>query len=158
MLDFDDGTPSEKAEETKRKWFTDVGRQFGNCGFIAYVDDKPVGFVQYAPAKFFPSVSKYKCLSPSGDAVFLACLYISDREMRKRGIGKQIFEKVSSDLRNRGYKAIEAYARTTDTASNDIPDWYCGPLEFFLKIGFTVKRKNGQIALVRKKIEEAWKQ
>jgi len=153
-MDFDDHTPREKAEETKRKWFVEVGERFGNCGFIAYVGDKPVGFAQYAPAGFFPSTSKYGSLILSGDAVFLACLYIPERELRGRGIGKQLFEKVASDLRNRGYKAVEAFARTSDSPSDNIPDWYTGPLEFFLRIGFRIKKKNGQIALVRKELEQ----
>jgi GNAT superfamily N-acetyltransferase len=153
QLDFDDHTPNEKAEETKRKWFTDVGRKFGNCGFVAYVDDKPIGFAQYARAEFFPSISKYGSLAPSKDAVFLACLYIPNRELRGKGIGKQMFEKVISDLKSRGYRAVEAFARTADAPSNNIPDWYTGPLEFFLKIGFGVKKKNGRIALVRKELE-----
>jgi GNAT superfamily N-acetyltransferase len=152
-LDFNDHTPKERAEEIKRKWFTEVGRKFGNCGLIAYVDNKPVGFAQYAPAEFFPSISKYDSLIPSRDAVFLACLYIPNRELRGKGIGKQMFEKVTSDLKSRGYKTVEAFARTSDTSSNNIPDWYTGPLEFFLKFGFKVKRKNGQIALVRKELE-----
>jgi len=152
LPDFDDHTPEEKAEKTKRKWFADVRSKFGNCGFIAYVEDKPVGFAQYAPAEFFPSISKYGNLIPSKDAVFLTCLYIPNRELRAKGIGKQMFEKVTSDLRSRGYRAVEAFARTSDTPSDNIPDWYTGPLEFFLKMGFSVKKKNGQIALVRREL------
>jgi GNAT superfamily N-acetyltransferase len=152
QLNFDDYTPREKAEETKRKWFTDVRRKFGNCGFIAYVDDKPVGFAQYAPAEFFPSISKYGDLIPSKDAVFLACLYIPNRELRGKGIGKQMLEKVTSELQSRGYRVVEAFARTADTPSENIPDWYTGPLEFFVKMGFIVKKRNGQIALVRKEL------
>jgi GNAT superfamily N-acetyltransferase len=153
QLNFDDDTPKEKAEETKRKWFTHVRRKFGNCGFIGYVDNKPVGFAQYAPPEFFPSISKYGNLIPSRDAVFLVCLYVPNRELRGKGIGTQMFEEVTSDLRSRSYGAVEAFARTSDTSSDSIPDWYTGPLEFFLKIGFRVEKKNGQIALVRKELE-----
>jgi hypothetical protein len=152
MPDFDDKTPNEDAEETKRKWFTDVGRQFGNCGLVAYVDGNPVGFAQYAPVKYFPSVSKYGELIPSRDAIFLACLYIPNRELGRKGIGAQIFERVASDLRSRGYKAVEAYARTVDGPSDNIPDWHTGPLDFFVRMGFKVMKPNGQIAFVRKEL------
>jgi GNAT superfamily N-acetyltransferase len=151
-VDFDDKTPKESAEETKRKWFTEVARRFGKCGFIAYLDGNPVGFAKYGPVEYFPSISKYDHLIPSGDAIFLACLYIPKREMRRRGIGTQMFQKVSSDLGSRGYKAVEAFARTVDAPSDDIPDWYTGPLEFFLKMGFKVLSQHGQIALVRKEL------
>jgi GNAT superfamily N-acetyltransferase len=153
QLGFDDYTPREKAEETKRKWFTDVRKKFGNCGLIAYVDDKPVGFAEYARAEFFPSTAKYGSLVPSRDTVFLACLYIPKRELRGKGIGKQILEEVTYDLKSRGYRAVEALARTSDIPSDNIPDWYTGPLGFFLRMGFRVKKKNGQIALVRKELE-----
>jgi GNAT superfamily N-acetyltransferase len=151
-VNFDDKTPKEDAEETEWKWFTDVVRRFGNCGFIAYLGGKPMGFAQYAPVEYFPSVSKYNNLVPSRDAIFLACLYIPNRELRRKGTGTQMFQKVSSDLRSRGYKAIEAFARTVDTPSDNIPDWYTGPLEFFLKMGFKVLSQHGQVALVRKEL------
>jgi len=154
-MDFDDKTPKEDAEETKRKWFTEVARHFGNCGFIAYLGGKPVGFVQYGPVECFPSISKYDDLipsSPSRDTIFLACLYIPNKELRRKGIGTQMFQKVSSDLRDRGYKAVEAFARTVDVPSENIPDWYAGPWEFFVKMGFKVLSRHGQIVLVRKEL------
>jgi GNAT superfamily N-acetyltransferase len=151
--DFDDRTSKEDAEETKRRWFTEVIRQFGNCGFIAYADRTSVGFAQYGRVEYFPSTSKYGNLIPSADAIFLACLYVSKRELWRKGIGTQLLEKVSHDLRSRGYKVIEAFARTVDAPSDNIPDWYTGPLEFFVKMGFKVKNQHGQIALVRKELK-----
>jgi len=151
-VDFDDKTPREHAEETKREWFTKVAKHFGNCGFIAYLDGKPMGFAQYAPAKYFQSFTKYDDLVLSGDAIFLVCLYIPKREQWRKGIGTQIFQRVSSDLKSRGYKAIEAFARTVDAPSDNIPDWYTGPLEFFIKMGFKVLNQHNQVALVRKEL------
>jgi GNAT superfamily N-acetyltransferase len=151
-LDFDEKTSREDAEETKRKWFTEVTKHFGNCGFIAYLGGKPMGFAQYGPVEYFPSVSKYGDLIPSRDAIFLACLYIPSKELWRKGIGTQIFQKVASDLRSRGYKAVEAFGRTVDAPSDDIPDWYTSPLEFLTKMGFKVLNQHGQIALVRKEL------
>jgi hypothetical protein len=73
-LDFDDETKKEDAEQTKQKWFSNVRKEFGTCGFIVYVNDDPVGFAEYAPVKYFPTISKYFGLTPSDDAIFLACL------------------------------------------------------------------------------------
>ena len=152
-LDFDDKTQKEDAKQTKRRWFINVGKEFGNCGFIIYADDSPVGFAEYAPVKYFPTISRYGDLTPSNDAVFLACLYIADRELWGKGIGKQTFEKVASDLRNRSYEVIEAFARVSDSPSDNIPDWYTGPLGFFLKMGFKSVNSMGHVALVRKKLQ-----
>lgn len=151
-LNFDGKTAKEEAEQIKRRWFIDVRGKFGNCGFIAYVDKKPVGFARYAPVKYFPTIQKYSGLTPSNDAIFLACLYIADKELWGKGIGRQLFEKVASDLKNRGYKIIETFARVSDSPSDNIPDWYTSPLGFFLKMGFKVIKSRGQIALVRKEL------
>ena len=152
-LDFDDKMKKEDAEQIKREWFINVRREFGNCGFIVYVNKNPVGFAQYAPVKYFPTLSKYHGLLPSDDAIFLACSYIANRQLWGKGIGKQLFAKVASDLKNRGYEAIEVFARTSDLPSDNIPDWYTGPLEFFLKMGFKVMDSRGNVALVRKALE-----
>ncbi|MEM2463378.1 MAG: GNAT family N-acetyltransferase [Candidatus Bathyarchaeia archaeon] len=152
LLDFDDKTGKEKAEQTKREWFINVGKKFGNCGFIVYVDKKPVGFAQYAPVKYFPAIQKYSGLAPSNDAIFLACLYIANRKLWGKGIGKKLFEKVASNLKKRGYKVVESFARVSDLPSNNIPDWYTNPLGFFIKMGFTVIKSKGNIALVRKEL------
>ena len=120
--DFSEKTRRDCAEETKRRWFLDMMARFGSCGLIAYVDGEPIGFAQYAPTEYFPSVTKYDDVIPSRDAVFLACLYIADRQLRKKGIGTRMFEKLSSDLRIRGCGAIEAFARTSCTPSDNVPD------------------------------------
>jgi GNAT superfamily N-acetyltransferase len=150
-LDFDDKTKIEDAERVKRKWFIDVGKEFGNCGFILYVNKKPAGFARYGPAKYFPTISKYRGLTPSDDAPFLACLYIA-KSVRRKGIGERLFKKVASDLRNRGYKAVEAFARTSESASDNISAWYTSPLEFFLKMGFTVRNQKGDVTSLRKEL------
>ena len=150
-LEFDDKTKKEDAEETKQKWFIDVGREFGNCGFIVYVEKALVGFAQYAPAKYF-STSKYYGLTPSDNAIFLACLYVANRELWGKGIGKRLFQKVASDLISRNYNVVEAVACVGNSPSDNIPDWYTGPLGFFEKMGFEIMSSKGYIALVRKEL------
>jgi GNAT superfamily N-acetyltransferase len=151
-LDFDEKTSKEGAEQTKRTWFAKMEKEFGNCGFIIYVNNNSVGLAEYAPVKYFPTISRYEGLTPSGDAIFLPCLYIADRELRGKGIGKQALEKVAADLKNRGYNVIEAFAQLSGSPSDNIPDWYTGPLGFFLKTGFKLVNSRRQIGLVRKKI------
>jgi GNAT superfamily N-acetyltransferase len=148
-LTFDDKTSKEDAEQIKRQWIVQVSKEFGNCGFIVYVNDKPVGFAQYAPPKYFPAIGKYDT-EPSEDAIFLACLYISRRELWGKGIGKRLLEKIVDDLRGRGHRSIETFAYTKDAPSRRVEDCYVGPAEFFLKMGFAVKDQREQIVLMRK--------
>ncbi len=151
--EFNDKTKKEDAEETKQKWLTSVGKEFGNCAFIVYVDKTPVGFTLFAPAKYFPTLSKYARIgAPSKDAVFLACLYIARRELWKKGIGKKLLERVISHLRDRVYEAIETFARFRDTQPSEIGDWL-GSAEFFLKMHFALKNQKDEIALLRRELK-----
>lgn len=134
------------AEKIKRNWFRNVSKEFGNCGFIVYLENTPVGYAQYAPARFLPRTQQYKSGPPSKDAVFLACLYIPKRELRGKGIGKYMLTHVLPDLKSRNYSAVEAFARTN---SESAP---VGPLSFYLKHGFTVIREKNEFPLVRKNL------
>lgn len=149
-LNFDDKTKKEDAVQIKRNWLTYVSKDFGNCGFIAYRNDKPVGFTQYAPLKYLPTISKYQDFTPSSNTIFLTCLYIPNRELRGKGIGKQLFERIAWDLKNKGYKSIETFTKIHDTPSNNISDWLIRPLAFFIKMGFHIIQQKNNIAHLRK--------
>ena len=143
---FDEKVEKSMAEKIKRNWFRDVSKEFGNCGFIVYLENAPIGYVQYAPARFLPRTQQYKCGPPSKDAVFLACLYIPKRALRGKGIGKYMLTHVLSDLEKRDYKAVEAFARTTPESTP------VSPLGFYLKHGFIVKREKDEFPLVRREL------
>ena len=45
--------PHERAAE-KEAWLSEVLREWGSCGRVALVDDRPVGYVVYVPAALAP--------------------------------------------------------------------------------------------------------
>ena len=145
---FDQKVSQSEAERMKSEWLKNTMEKFGNCGLIFYKDDNPVGYTQYALPKFFPRIQEYKSGPPSDDAVFLSCLYIPKRELRGLGIGKYMLDIVESDLLNRGFDFLETFAREH---SENSP---AGPLEFYLKNGFSVLRERDEFPLVRKKLRE----
>lgn len=108
-----------------------------------YYNEKPIGFVQWAPTEYFPNIREYRSGPPSEDAAFLACLYIPKEENRKKGLGTLILKTEISQIKQRGFKAIETFARKS---SSDNPS---GPLEFYLKNGFKIKRNDSDFQLVR---------
>ena len=78
----------------KRDWFLAALQNFGDCGKLIYVDGRPVAFSQYAPSFYFSKVKDYTVGPPSGDAVFLSCLFVVSA-YRGKGYGKSIlFEMV----------------------------------------------------------------
>ena len=143
---FDEKVPQSEAEKLKSEWFKNTLERFGSCGFIVCRNCDSVGYAQFGLPKFFPRVSEYSSGPPSDDAVFLSCLYVPKRELRGMGIGKCMLEIVESDLLRRGYKAVETFARKGSESSP------AGPLEFYLKHGFSVKRERDEFPLVRKEL------
>jgi GNAT superfamily N-acetyltransferase len=67
--------------------------------------------------------------------VFLSCLYIADKTLRGRGLGEALLQNIIDDLKRRGFKAVETFARRGDSNNPS------GPLEFYIKNGFTFKDK-----------------
>ncbi|MFX0113963.1 MAG: GNAT family N-acetyltransferase [Candidatus Hodarchaeota archaeon] len=149
-LDFEDKITKENGYQIKQKWLSFIRKEFGNCGFIAYLNEKPVGFAQYGPMSYFPRLSEYHDFTPSSEAIFLSCLYIPAKQLRRQGIGKQLLEGVISDLQNRGYRLIETLVRIHNTPSHNPSDWLIRPLEFFVKMNFKVIKQKGEIAHLRK--------
>ncbi|MBO3840950.1 MAG: GNAT family N-acetyltransferase [Candidatus Brockarchaeota archaeon] len=127
----------------KVDWLRSARKVFGDCGKLIYVEGKPVGYAQYAPPKMLPRSAEYPAGRPSGDAVLISCLFIAEKEYRRRGLGKKLLQSVIEDLRRRGVKAVETFARRNN------PNNPSGPVEFYLKNGFMVLRGDPEFPLMR---------
>lgn len=139
---FDEKMLKPEMEDEKREWLSKVIREFGNCGFIAYSSGVQIGIIQYAPPGFFPRIKDYASGPPSRDAIFLACLYIANKEARGKGLGTAMLRELLAELRKRKFEAVETFARRD---SEDNPS---GPLELYLKNGFRIKNDKNDFPLV----------
>jgi GNAT superfamily N-acetyltransferase len=144
---FDEKMLKPKIEQKKREWLDKVVKEFGSSMKIAYLDDAPIGFMLYAPAKFFPRVKEYAAGPPSKDAVFIACLYIANKEARGKELGTRMLQNLIVELKKRGIKAVETFARKS---SENNPS---GPLRFYLKHNFKIKNDRNDFPLVRLEFE-----
>ena len=120
----------------KRAWFLQTLREFGNCGKLVYYGNNVVGYAQYAPITYLPNIESYesKLAGRSEDRiVFLSCLYITEKALRRRGMGIKLLESIILDLKTRGFKAIETFAR------KGLSNNPSGPIELYLKKGFQIK-------------------
>ena len=141
--EFGEENLKPEMEKKKREWFSKVEKEFEGCIKITYSGGVPIGFIQYAPAKFFPHVKEYAAGPPSEDAVFIACLYITNKEARGKGLGTSMLENLIVELKERGFKAAETFARKS---SEDNPS---GPLKLYLKHNFKIKNDKDDFPLVR---------
>jgi GNAT superfamily N-acetyltransferase len=130
-------------EEKKREWFDKVENEFEGSIKIAYSNGTSIGFIQHAPEKFLPRVKEYAAGPPSEDAVFIACLYITNKETRGKGLGTRMLENLIVELKERGFKAVETFARKS---SENNPS---GPLKLYLKHNFKIKNDKDDFPLVR---------
>ncbi|MEA2089422.1 MAG: GNAT family N-acetyltransferase [Thermoproteota archaeon] len=139
----------EKIEFAAKKaaWFLQTQKNFGNCGKIVYFNNIPVGYAQYAPSNMLPQVESYgsnRIGRREDGVVFLSCLFIANKEFRRKGLGTKLLNSVIADLNRRGFKAVETFARR-EIANNP-----SGPLKFYLNNGFHVKDEtNPDFPLVR---------
>lgn len=134
-------------EAEKAAWFLKTLKEFGNCGKILYVNNKPIGFTQYSVSSRLPNTQKYgvgKLGTAEESVAFISCLYISDKSFRGKGLGERLLNEVVIDLKKRGFKAIETFARR-NSANNP-----SGPIELYMKKGFRVKEEvDSDFSLVR---------
>lgn len=137
------GEKKEDVMQKKVRWLQGTNKIFGNCGKMVYVNGKPVGYAQYAPPKLLLHSAEYQSRSPSDDAALISCLFIPQKEFRRLGLGRQLLQNIIDDLRKRGMRAVETFARKGK------PDNPSGPVVFYLRSGFRMHKDHKEFPLMR---------
>lgn len=127
------------------EWVSAVRSEWGECGLIVYQDGDPLGFVKYAPGRFFPRAGGMPSGVPDADAVLIACLHVMP-DVRDVGLGKVLLQAALRDLVSRKEKAVEAYA---DADASDRERTPLMSVEFLLRQGFRVARPHPLYPLMR---------
>jgi len=91
----------------------------------------PVCAVSYASS----NEELYDDYQAEKNDIFLSCLFICEAKYRRMGLGSKLLKDIVSDLKIRGFNRIETFARR-GSANNP-----SGPLEFYLKHGFEIKKE-----------------
>lgn len=126
-------------------WARTVVAEWGECGRVAVEDGQFLGFIKYAPARYFPQALQMPSGPPLEDAVLLACMHIAP-EARRRGLGGVLLRAALRDLASRGERSAQAYALAR------VEDYQTEPMvgvEFLLRNGFTVVRPHPETPLLR---------
>ena len=92
----------------KEAWVSAVLLEWGSCGVVAYVEEKPVGYVLYAPPEMVPRAASFPTSPVSPDAVLLVTSAVT-AEQQGNGIGRALVQAAAKDLIQRGVRAIEAF-------------------------------------------------
>ncbi len=114
----------------KEAWLSATLLDWGSCGRIAYVDDRPAGYVTYAKPKHVARCYEFPTGPPSADAAVLMTVNV-EPEYGKSGLGRLLIQAAASDLSRRGIRAIETYGD-----SRGEPGACMAPADFFRHVGF----------------------
>lgn len=126
--------PEERAAE-KDAWVSEVLRDWGSCGRVALVDDRPVGYLVYAPEAFVPGAAGFPTAPVSPDAVLLTMAYVEPAH-RGGGLGRMLVQGMARDLIERGgFGAVEAYGATRGRVGRCVV-----PVDFLGSVGFKTHR------------------
>jgi GNAT superfamily N-acetyltransferase len=129
--------------QAKRKWFEEANNKYGVCAFVAYLDGRPAGLVEFLPVNAVP----YPEERPK-DTVFILCSYVR-ADSQKKGVGKTLFQHLIrflkttplSYLEGRKAVAIEVYVPEVDPSWPPNIRFPTGSKEFYEKLGFRLKKQ-----------------
>ncbi len=114
-----------------------ISREWGDSGRVAMEDKEVLGFIKYAPARYFPQAERFPSGPPADDAVLLTCIHIRDNA-RQHGLGTLLLRAALRDLVSRHERTVQAFA--TATPGTDMSTQPVIGMEFLLRNGFNVAR------------------
>lgn len=126
----------------KRSWVSSMLDKDFSPGKTLQIEGETIGYIQFAPPAAFPRLAETLYPLPSGDSVYVSCLYVVP-DLRGKGLGRLLIESVARDLYRRRFKALETHGISVP---GEAPP---GPAEFFFACGFRVTRDHGEAPLMR---------
>jgi GNAT superfamily N-acetyltransferase len=149
----------DQAIAAKEAWISEVLRDWGSCGRIALVDDRPVGYLIYAPAAQVPGAECFPTAPISPDAVLLTTVWV-DPEYAGGGLGRMLVQAMTRDLvRRGGIKAVEAFGDVGPESAlpwgHSVASRCAAPAEFLARVGFKTHRPHPTAPRLRMELSSA---
>lgn len=118
-------------------------------GYLAYLENHPVGWCKADLKKNFPMLLQDKELDIPFDGKLGAVVcFIIAYEYRRQGIARKLLQYICSDFKDQDYDCIEAYPRKGNKLSD--AHHYHGPLSLFNSEGFLIFKEYKKFYIVRK--------
>ncbi len=120
-------------------------------GFIAYVDEEPVGWINAGVKDNYTRVVEIKEIPNQTDKKVGAIVcFVIDHNHRGKGIATALLNEACKDFEDNGYDYVEAYPfKSPDNAAEN----YHGPLNMYLKNGFEITTELETMNVVRRMLK-----
>lgn len=142
---FEDRPGEENRAEASRL----IG-EGGLQGYLAYLEDRVIGWCQAAARPLIPNLQKDEDLAQEAIERLgaIVCFVIAPSH-RGQGVGRRLLASACDGLREQGMTVVEAYPRKqAQTAAGN----YHGPLAMYRKAGFEPYREFDDYWVVRKQL------
>jgi GNAT superfamily N-acetyltransferase len=158
-----DPVAARRAKETgdtafeKEAWVSATLLEWGSCGRIAYVDDRPAGFVTYAPPVFVPRSVSFPTSPVSADAALIMTARVLPA-YAGGGLARMLIQATAKDLTRRGLRAIEAFGLVAGGGMTDQSDPGPScliPADLLLAVGFKTVRPHHRYPRLRLELKTA---
>lgn len=156
-------------EFEKEAWLSMVMLEWGSCGQVAMVDDKPAGCALYSPPSAVPRAQLFPTAPVSADAILLTTMRL-EPIAEGYDLGHSLIQAVVRDLVRRGVRALEAFGiRDDDSPASGMPSATaareCSPQEcmisadFLEDVGFEVVAPHHRFPRLRLELDRdhGWK-
>jgi GNAT superfamily N-acetyltransferase len=132
--------------EALREWYERVHGEWGECGRVALdEDDAVIGFIKYAPSRYFPQAGTFPSHPLSGDTVLITCLHIRD-DAREQQLGRLLVQAALRDLKSRGERTVQSFGCAPPA---DLAVMPMIGMKYLLNQGFTVVRPDPAFPLLQ---------
>jgi GNAT superfamily N-acetyltransferase len=138
----------------KEAWVSSVLRDWGSCGRVVLLDDRPVGYALYAPPAYYAGAGAFPTSPVSNDAVLLSAVYV-EPQARGGGLGRVLVQGMARDLIERGgVSAVEAFGDTRGPGLTGAGRCVV-PVEFLASVGFKTQRAHAVTPRMRMDLRTA---
>lgn len=137
--------PANGVKETVRKYAVNMLNENQIQGYLAFDGEFAIGWCNAADMESYVGfVPDFARTNTCGKTISIVCFEIAP-EYRGMGIASAFIDRVCDDAKEKGYDAVEGYAKIYEERNNYD---YQGPVRLYEKAGFSeVARQDGQIIM-----------
>lgn len=145
---LDEEITDDMTKEVTRNCIKDRIERDCHSGYLAFVDNEPVGWINAGIKENYVRVMDNKDITyDKNNKVASIVCFVVDKNHRGKGIATALLNEACKDFKFQDYDYVEAYPRKSP--ENDAENYH-GPMTMYLKSGFIVNQELDEINVVRK--------